>query len=339
MTGKERVKAAFKGQKPDRVPCYPIVSALAGTLIGVSPREYYTDLGKLADAQIALHEVLKQDVVVLMADLFLEAEAMGARVEFPDDDMPRLRSYLLGTDKGRLTSLERPDPAKSGRMPAYFEACKQVAASVKDSAIGGVLCGPWTLAVNLRGAENLIVDTATDPQFVHELMRFTVEISKAMGVAVSAAGVGLSFSEAPASCSLISPKIFKEFVLPYEQELATHLKEKRIGLTLHICGFIDPIMDMIVATGAVAVSMDQPSSLEKMLAAGKGKAVTVGNVSTGVFVGGTQQDVEDEIKRCLAVGKDSEGYILATGCEISPMGDLDKVKYFCRRAAELGQLA
>ena len=339
MTGKERVKAAFKGQKPDRVPCYPIVSALAGTLIGVSPREYYTDLGKLADAQIALHEELKQDVVVLMADLFLEAEAMGARVEFPDDDMPRLRSYLLGTDKGRLTSLERPDPAKSGRMPAYFEACKQVAASVKDSAIGGVLCGPWTLAVNLRGAENLIVDTATDPQFVHELMRFTVEISKAMGVAVSAAGVGLSFSEAPASCSLISPKIFKEFVLPYEQELATHLKEKRIGLTLHICGFIDPIMDMIVATGAVAVSMDQPSSLEKMLAAGKGKAVTVGNVSTGVFVGGTRQDVEDEIKRCLAVGKDSEGYILATGCEISPMGDLDKVKYFCRRAAELGELA
>jgi len=338
MTGKERIKAVFKGQKPDRVPCYPIVSALAGKLIGVSPREYYTDLGKLAAAQIALHEELKQDVVVLMADLFLEAEAMGARVEFPDDDMPRLRSYLLGTDKGRLTSLERPDPAKSGRMPAYFEACKQVAASVKDSAIGGVLCGPWTLAVNLRGAENLIVDTATDPEFVHELMRFTVEISKAMGVAVSAAGVGLSFSEAPASCSLISPKIFKEFVLPYGQELATHLKEKRIGLTLHVCGFIDPIMDMIVATGAVAVSMDQPSSLEKMLAAGKGKAVTVGNVSTGVFVGGSQQDVEDEIKRCLAVAKGREGYILATGCEISPMGDLEKVKYFCRRAAELGQL-
>jgi len=338
MTGKERVKAAFKGQKPDRVPCYPIVSALAGTLIGIKPSEYYTDLGKLADAQIALHEELQQDVVVLMADLFMEAEAMGAKVEFPDDDMPRLRSYLLGSDKGRLSSLERPDPAKSGRMPAYFEACKQVAASVKDSAIGGVLCGPWTLAVNLRGAENLIVDTATDPQFVHELMRFTVEISKAMGVAVSAAGVGLSFSEAPASCSLISPKIFREFVLPYDRELATYLKERRMGLTLHVCGFIDPIMDLILATGAVAVSMDQPSSLEKMLAAGKDKAVTVGNVSTGVFVGGTEQGVEDEIKRCLAAGKGSNGYILATGCEISPRGDLAKVKYFCQRARELGTL-
>ncbi|HVP56741.1 MAG TPA: uroporphyrinogen decarboxylase family protein [bacterium] len=338
MTGRERIKAAFKGLKPDVVPCYPIVSALAGKLIGVKASEYYTNLLRLADAQIALYGELKQDVVVLMADLFLEVEAMGARVEFPDDDMARLRSYLLGEDKGKLASLKRPDPATSGRMPAYIEACERVARAIKDSAIGGVLCGPWTLAVNLRGAENLIIDTATDPQFVHELMRFTVEISKAMGLAVNAAGVGLSFSEAPASCSLISPKIFKEFVLPYDRELAAYLKEHRIGLTLHVCGFIDPIMEMILDTGAVAVSMDQPSSLEKMLAAASGRAVTVGNVSTGVFVRGSEQDLEDEIKRCLAVGKGNYGYILASGCEISPRGDLEKVKHFCRRARELGKL-
>ncbi len=338
MTGIERVKAAFKRTKPDRVPCYPIVSGLAAKMIGESPRTYYSDFRKLADAQLALYEELRQDVVVLMADLFLEVEAMGAQVEFPDDDMPRLRSYLLGRDKGGLSSLKRPDPAKSGRLPAYSEACKKVSGTVKDSAIGGVLCGPWTLAVNLRGAENLIVDTATDPEFVHELMRFTVAIAKETGAAVAGAGVGLSFSEAPASCSLISPKIFKEFVLPYDREVVAHFREKRIGLTLHICGFIDPILDQIVATGAAAVSMDQPSSLEKMLAAAHGKTVTIGNVSTGVFVDGTRQDIENEIKRCLAVGKAREGYILATGCEISIRGDLEKVKYFCQQAAELGKI-
>jgi uroporphyrinogen-III decarboxylase len=48
--------------------------------------------------------------------------------------------------------------------------------------------------------------------------------------------------------------------------------------------------------------------------------------------------VEDEIVRCLAVGKGKQCYILATGCEISPRGDLEKVKYFCQRAAELGKL-
>ena len=338
MTGRERVKAAFRGQRPDRVPCYPIVSALAGSLIGIGPTEYYTDLGKLADAHLALYEELGQDVVVLMADLFLEVEAMGAVVEFPGDGTPRLRSYLLAEAKGRLASLARPDPARSGRLPAYVEACKRVAGMVKDSAVGGVVCGPWTLAVNLRGAENLLIDTATDPEFVHELMRFTTGIAKEIGAAVGGAGVGLSFSEAPASCSLISPKIFREFVLPYEQEVVADLKAKRMGITLHVCGSIDPVMDMIVATGAAAVSMDAPSSLEKMLDAGGGKTVILGNVSTGVFVQGTMGDVEAEIRRCLAVAKGRSGYILATGCELSPRSDLEKVKYFCRRSAELGRL-
>jgi uroporphyrinogen decarboxylase len=339
VTGLERVKAAFKGKPSDRVACYPIVSGLAARLVGKRPGEYYTDPKVLVEAQLALYEAIRQDVVVLMGDLFLEVEAMGARVEFPDEDVPRLRSYLLGEDKARLASLGSLDPSRAGRLPAYLDACGKIAGAVKDSAIGAVLSGPWTLAVNLRGAENLIVDTSIDPEFVHNLMRLTTEIAKKTGSAAGAAGVGLSFSEAPASLSLISPKIFREFVLPYEREVISHLRDKRIGVTLHICGFIDPIINDILATGCAAVSMDEPSSLEKMLGAARGKAVVIGNVATGVFLDGPREDLEAEIKRCLATtaALGTDGFILASGCEISTRGDLEKVKWFCKRAAELGK--
>ena len=43
MTGFDRVKAAFKRQRADRVPFYPIVSGLAGQLIGIDAKTYYTD--------------------------------------------------------------------------------------------------------------------------------------------------------------------------------------------------------------------------------------------------------------------------------------------------------
>ncbi|MFZ1947416.1 MAG: uroporphyrinogen decarboxylase family protein [bacterium] len=337
MTGIERVKAAFKGKRADRVACYPIVSGLAARAVGRTLGEYYTDTRVLAAAQLALYQELRQDVVVMMGDLFLEVEAMGARVEFPDDDMPRLRSYLL-EDKGTLAALEPPDPAASGRLPGYFDACRQVAAEVRESAVGAVLSGPWTLAVNLRGAENLIYDTSEDPKFVHEIMGLTTEVAKRTGAAAGAAGAGLSFSEAPASLSLISPKIFREFVLPYDREVVSFLRERRMGVTLHVCGFIDPIVDDVLATGCAAVSMDKPSSLEKMLQAARGRAVTIGNVSTSVFVEGSMQDVEDEVARCLAAAAGCEGFILSTGCEISVRGDLDKVKWFCQRAASLGEL-
>ena len=338
MTGFERVKAAFKKQRPDRVPFYPIVSALAGSLIGVDAKTYYTDFSKMADAHIALYEEIKHDVVALMGDLFIEVEAMGAKVEFVEDEVPRLRSYLLKEDKAGLGSLKVPDPAAAGRMPAYLDACKKVHGTIKESPVGGVVCGPWTLATNLRGAENLIMDTALDPEFVHELMRFTVETVKNFGEMVHKAGAGLSLSEAPASLSLISPKIFKTFVMPYLKEVISYLGEQRISVTLHICGFIDPIMDEIATLGAVALSMDQPSSLEKMFQASGGKMVVIGNVSTGVFVDGTRQEIESEVRRCMDVAKETPGYIRASGCEISPRGAMEKVKMFCDIASELGQL-
>jgi uroporphyrinogen decarboxylase len=335
MTGIERVKAVFRRQQPDRIPFYPIVSSLAADLIGENDKTYYTDLDKAADAHIALHDEIGHDVVPLMADLLFEVEAMGAQIEFPENDIPRLRSYLL-EDKAALGSLESPEPAKAGRIPAYLDACKKVAGGVKGAAVGAVICGPWTLAVHLRGAENLIVDTATDPEFVHELMRFTVDVSGRCGEAVGQAGVGLSFSEAPASLSLISPKIFREFVLPYEKEVISRLREKRISVTVHICGFVDPIMEDICSMGAIAISMDKPSSLEKMLEVSAGRTVIIGNVPTGLFLDGTREEIENEVKRCVALGKDKGSFILSTGCELSPRADIERVKWFSELATALG---
>ncbi len=335
MTGIERVKATFKRKQLDRIAYYPIVSGLAAKVIGVSTGDYYRNLTKLAKAHIALYDRLQHDVVVLMGDLFMEVEALGAKVDFPDDDLPRLRDYLL-EEKQKLATLSVPDPLKSGRMPDYIEACNYVSNEIKDSPVGGVICGPWTVATNLRGAQNLLMDTVTDPQFVHELMKFAVEVVKPFGEGVARAGAGLSLSEAPASISLISPKIYREFVLPYQKEVISHLREKRISVTLHICGYIDPIMEDVATTGAIAFSIDKPSSLEKMLSLCGERCVTIGNVSTGVFIDGSPQEIEEEVRRCLDVGMKKGGFILSTGCEISPKGELEKVELFCKVAAKLG---
>jgi uroporphyrinogen decarboxylase len=268
----------------------------------------------------------------------MEVEAMGAEVDFLENEVPRLIGYLLKEDKARLGSLEIPDPADAGRLTAYLAACKKVSGAVGESPVGGVVCGPWTLATNLRGAENLIMDTVTDPEFVHELMRFTVEVVKRVGEGVNKAGAGLSLSEAPASLSLISPTIFKTFVMPYLKQVVAHLRENRTSVTLHICGFIDPIMEDIVSVGAVALSMDEPSSLEKMFEASQGQMAVIGNVKTNVFVDGTREEIENEVKRCMKEAKEKPGFILASGCEISTGADMEKVKIFCNAATELGKL-
>jgi uroporphyrinogen decarboxylase len=338
MSSLERVKAAFRKQRPDRVPFYPIVSALAGSLIGIDAITYYTDMDKFADAHIALHEKIRHDVVALMADLYMEVEAMGAEIDYVKNDVPRLRGYLLKEDKARLGSLDVPDPESAARLPGYLAACRKVSGAIKETPVGAVICGPWTLATNLRGAENLIMDTATDPEFVHELMKFTVEVVKRFSVAVNKAGAGLSLSEAPASLSLISPKIFRTFVAPYLKDLIADLREEKTSVTLHICGVIEPIMKDIASLGAIALSMDEPSSLEKMFEAAEGKMVVIGNVATNTFIDGTPEDMEREVRRCMDQAKEKPGFILASGCEISPRADMDKIVHFCALALEHGTL-
>jgi uroporphyrinogen decarboxylase len=208
---------------------------------------------------------------------------------------------------------------------------------VKDSNVSGVACGPWQIAVLLRDAEALIRDTFKDPDFVHELMKFTSEVAKRVILAQSEVGIGISFSEAACSLNLISPTIYKNFVLPYHKEIVNHCKERKVGLAMHICGHIDAIMEDVVSTGISAISVDEGSSLKKMIEVAKGKAVVIGNVPVGLFCDGTKGQMEEAVKNCIDVAAKDSGYILASGCEIPGESLIENVRNFFEAGAKYGR--
>ena len=335
-SGRDHVRAAYKREFTDRVPSYPILGAFTAREFGYTIRQYLTDAGKLAQAQIRSFEIYRPDVVVVMADLNMEAEAAGNELVFPEETVCQIKKYVL-EDKGNLGSLGVPDPGKDGRLPYYLEACQKVSQAIEESPVGSVIVGPWAIAVTMRGAERLIMDTVDDPSFVHELMRFTTELASRFGDAISAVRVGLSYSEAPASCSLISPKIYREFIKPYHTQLVDHFKEHRTGIAMHVCGYIDPIMKDIVETGCSSVSIDTPSSLEKMMREAEGKAVIIGNVATDIFLPGKEQEIEAEIRRCVDAAAGNSGFILASGCEVPPDASKGLVQHFCDFARTYGR--
>jgi uroporphyrinogen decarboxylase len=232
-TGRQRVKAAFKREYADVVPAYPILGQFTSQLIGVSIKEFLTDKEKLAKAEIAAYERYRPDIIVVMGNLLMEAEAMGNELKFPDDGMCISKKVAL-EDKGKLSSLSVPDPYKDGRLPDYMDACKMIKGAIPDSSVGAVIAGPWTIAIALRGAAELIRDAMKDPAYVHELMELTTEVAIRFGLAIPSTGAGMSYSEAPASASLISPKMYREFVFPYHKKAIGRLKEEGINCTLHI---------------------------------------------------------------------------------------------------------
>jgi uroporphyrinogen decarboxylase len=336
ITGIDRIKACMKRSYADRIPIGIILGPFRAKVLGCSLNDYWRNGKKLADGTIACFELFKHDSVEISWDIMMEAEAAGAELEFPEDGIPRVRRYIL-SQKSTLASLKLPQPESSKRFPLYLEACKAVAKAIKDSALTGTVTGPWTTATGLRGAQDLIFDTVDDPVFVGELMKFTTEVTKILGSKIVETGLSLTMGEAASSCSLISPTIYQQFIKPHHKEIVDFFRQKKAGLSMHVCGYIDPIMEDLLDVGIGALSLDSPSSLKRMVEISHKKIVLVGNVATTLFVNGTKDEMESSVRECICVAALGGAYIVSSGCELPYNATLDRVTFFMEAAREHGK--
>jgi uroporphyrinogen decarboxylase len=344
FTGKQRVSSAFKktftdkDPELDRIPAYIFSGACNAQLIGTSIRELLQDPQVFAKAQVAAYERYKPDIMIMMWDLNLDLEAMGNELRYPEDSMTVVTSEFL-EEKGNLSKLQVPDPQKDGRLPAYLEACVETKKHVTDAPVSGVIAGPWTIAVGLRGATDILRDSIKDPEFIHELMEVTSQATIKFTEALSEIGVGVGYSEAPASCDLISPKMYQEFVFPYHKKIVDHFKEQKVGVGLHVCGNATPILDDLVKTGASNLSVDSGTDLAKAAEVTRGKAVLIGNVPTETFLADSRDVMKAAIEDCIAKATNDSGYLLAPGCEVPTIAPPEKIDWFMELAVEVGSYA
>jgi len=327
-SGRYYMVSALKKRHADRLPVTVLVGPYCSRLVGYSVKEILTDPKKSAEAHLAFYERYRPDSLTVYNDIYLELEAVGCELEYPEDSITHPKAPLL-EDQGKLASLRVPDPEKDGRLPYYFEVLERVSADIRKTATLGVgQSGPWNLAMHLRGAERLLVESLTEPSFVHELMKYTTDVVRAVGDALIRAGFMPGMGEASASCSLISPQIYRDFIMPYHKELNDYFRSKGAPMTLHVCGYIDPIMEDILETGINFLSLDAPSSLERMVQVAGGRMTLMGNVPTGLFASGTREEMEAAVDACIRTAARDSGYILSSGCEIPINSTEDRVEHF-----------
>jgi uroporphyrinogen decarboxylase len=329
-TGRDYIITALKRKHSDRLPTTVLIGPYCSRMCGYTVREILTDAKKSAEAHLAFYRRYQPDSVIVYNDIFIEAEALGCELDFPEDQVSHPKTVLL-KDKSELAKLAVPDPQKDGRLPYYLELCDRVRSELRQTApVGLGHSGPWNLAMHLRGTESLLMDTIEDPDFVHDLMKFTTEVVRTIGDTMIGAKFSPSIGEAYASCSLISPTIYRDFIKPYHAELNRYFLSKGASFSMHICGFIDPIMEDIIGTGMRFLSMDAPSSLRKMVELSAGRIVIEGNVPTTLFSSGTHEEMEAAIRACVDTAAAGSGYILASGCEIPLNSTEDRIEHFFR---------
>ena len=177
----------------------------------------------MAECTLLVWEYIGIDLLVLNTDCYnFEAETLGAKLSFYPDHIPDIdRSDLFIKGEGDLDKIKFTG-FEGSRIPYLVEYCKAYKA-LSGLDVVPSFSGPWSIAANLYGLENLIADSVSEPEFVHELMRrlvrdFLIPFHKALAEVIPGMQ-GTTLADAIASPPLVSKEIFSEFVAPYAIEL------------------------------------------------------------------------------------------------------------------------
>jgi len=263
MTPKERMDAFSRGLEIDRLICIPDMGATMAPFIGITTKDYYHSARLMADLEIALFKKLRHDSVGISTSLRGVAEAMGAKVCYPDYAI----SYLLEPaikSIDEIESLKIVNPLKDGKLPILLEALKLTKdALINDVDVSASMSGPFSVAASVVGTENLLKWMIKYPKKVHTLMEIVSESNNRYIEEVAKLGISISFADPVSSTSLISPKQFREFSLPYLQKNVDKIKEKTGNApSIHICGKSRGIWEDVTRTGISNFSIDNIEDLK-----------------------------------------------------------------------------
>ncbi|MDD5679398.1 MAG: uroporphyrinogen decarboxylase family protein [Kiritimatiellae bacterium] len=210
---------AYQG-KAEAVPILAQINEHVAKLYGGDIREYYTDAKKMVEMNLAVHQYYALDLPGFYYDQYnIEAEALGQRINWEPERMPDIdREHFLIREHSDLERVRPPDFKKTARMPFVLEVMNRCYDLGLVARIR--FCSPFSLAVNIRGIEPLLMDILTAPQFVHRLLTFlTDEVVipwiQAQREAIGQPRATASGADASASIPIVNVPILEEFVIPY----------------------------------------------------------------------------------------------------------------------------
>jgi len=179
--------------------------------------------------------------------------------------------------------------------------------------------GVWQDACCLYPTEQLILATYDDPTWVHEFLRILKERKQVYIKSMKGAKLDLlEMGGGAASSTVISPKLFEEFVAPYDGELIKAAHEAGLRTVYHTCGGMMPILEMVAATETDAMETFTPAAMggDVNLAEAKrrigDRVCMIGGFDQFHYLTGcTPEDTRAAVRRCFEAAGEGGGFILA----------------------------
>lgn len=313
MSNKENLFAVFRHEQSQSVPWVPFAGVHAGKLKGHSGREMLTDPEKLFESLLEVHRVYDPDGMPVTFDLQIEAEILGCDLVWADEAPPSVVSHPLAVD---MTIPSRIPLPTEGRLPLVIDVMKRMKQAVgQDTALYGLVTGPFTLASHLRGTD-IFMDTFDHPEFLDELMAYTTKVALAVADYYIDAGMDVIALVDPV-VSQVSPRMFKKYLSVSFTTIFDHIRERGVFSSFFVCGDATKNIRVMCETGPDCISIDENIDMVSAKAVTDEYNVAIaGNIPlASVMLLGTQQDSMKYVVDLLAK-VNHHNFIVSPGCDM-----------------------
>jgi uroporphyrinogen decarboxylase len=193
----------------------PVVYEHAARFVGRTPWEVSRDAELMFAGHRAAYLEYHHQVIVVGIDIYnLETEAYGAKIEAVQGDaVPGIRQPLLSSLEDGI-ELKPFDPQRDGRIAMVLAVGQRLKREFPEADVRIPVAGPFSIAFNLRGINNLCLDAALSPHETAQLLMRLAENQAVFCRAIAAAGLDIAFFESAAAPPILSPRQFHELELP-----------------------------------------------------------------------------------------------------------------------------
>jgi hypothetical protein len=315
------IERALLKQNTSCLPCFPLIDiAFASSFAGQPMRAVQLDPRLHGAALSKCTEELPVDGIYInlcldtrQGNRISESEILideAVHLVIPENDVLAIAAAdIESLDDRRILDAELFHPGMLATFENIDERIK------REYAVAVGLTGTFSQVAFLFGIPELMIALLDQPAAVRRTLdkRHNVVVRQARELCASGARF-IWIGEGLGSGSLISPDQYRDFVLPYEIELAEEIRKNGALSLLHICGDVTNTLADIAGSSADGFDLDYPVDLAVALETLLPEVAVKGNINPRLFMEGLSEELKDACLQARTAAAHRNGFIMSTGC-------------------------
>ncbi len=201
-----------------------------------------------------------------------------------------------------------------------------------EFSVHGEITSPFDYFLDIVGHQSGLMYLLTEAERSKEILGRYAILIKELAMQMCGSGVdAIKLSSPFAGAGFISPALYREFVLPFERDIATGVRSRGVHIYTHTCGAISDRLELMLDAGVSGIEcLDPPPLGDVELADAKrrisGRGFIKGNIdSVNTLLNGTKEVIREDARKRIEVGREGGGFILSTACSVAPRVGREKL--------------